>query len=166
MAQFPLLKLFAPILAGSEAIISPSRYFLGRGFHLKSVTPGVYSLKHVVPVNSGMLIDAAAFQTSGGYKEDVRLDFSDFKFIERFKKHYSSFAVIDLHCEQDFSGDKHSDLELTRRRYAFYCEGARNSIEGLTDWLVFPAVALARGLKLAWDFKSTSFFKVYLQYFF
>ncbi len=72
-----------------------------------------------------MLVKLEAFHEVGGYNEKVKLDFSDFQFIERFRKVYKTFYVIDIICEQDFSDDEIS-LPTQAKRFRYYCEGARN----------------------------------------
>ena len=163
--QSPKIKLFAPTLRTQHLIFSPSKYFLKRGFHLKVIKPGIYDLNSIVPVNSGIMIDRIVFGEVGGYKEDVKLDFSDFQFLQRFKKHYRNFAVIDLVCQHGFSNIDLVDIENMEKRYAYYCEGARNSIESPSDRFIFPMISLMRGLKLTLRFKSTTFIKTYLRYF-
>ena len=165
MQQSPKVKLFAPTLRTQHLIFSPSKYFLKRGFHLKVIKPGIYDLNSIVPVNSGIMIDRIVFGEVGGYKEDVKLDFSDFQFLQRFKKHYRNFAVIDLVCQHGFSNIDLVDIENMEKRYAYYCEGARNSIESPSDRFIFPMISLMRGLKLTLRFKSTTFIKTYLRYF-
>lgn len=163
--QSPKIKLFAPTLMTQHLIFSPSKYFLKRGFHLKVITPGIYDLNSIVPVNSGIMVDRIAFGKVGGYKEDVKLDFSDFQFLQRFKKHYRNFAVVDLVCQHGFSDLDLTDIEDMEKRYAYYCEGAKNSIENYSDRLILPLISLMRGLKLTLRFKSMVFIKTYLRYF-
>ncbi len=156
-------KLFVPILKlDNGKIFSPCAYRFKRGFYLDSIEKGIHSLQKLAPVNSGMLIDIDAFFEVGGYNNEVKLDFSDFQFIERFRKRYSEFYVMDVACEQDFS-DGEVSLAGQAHRFGYYCEGARNiEKNGLMDWLQYNAVVFLRAVRLSLRYKDLRFLHVYL----
>src|SRR5690606_3747179 len=139
------LKLFAPILLiRNNVIFSPCKYKMKRGFHLDEITSGRHSLYKVSPVNSGMLISVKEFFAVGGYNEKVKLDFSDFQFIERFRKKNEFFYVVNLICNQDFSNDNPS-VESQVFRFIYYVEGAYYfEKDGLKDKLQFLIVVFLR----------------------
>lgn len=123
----PGIKLFCPILKTQFGQnMSPCLYLHKRGRWVKHLDPGIVNFNtSFSPVNSGMMINLAAFNKAGGYKESVRLDFADFQFIERFKRHFNSFFLLDLVCLQDFSGFE-KKISVLSTRFKFFCEGARN----------------------------------------
>lgn len=161
------IKLFVPILQLSNGkIFSPCTYRFKRGFYLKRISPGIHSLFNLAPVNSGMLIDVNSFYRSGGYNERVKLDFSDFQFIERFRKIHKNFYVLDLVCQQDFSNEKAS-LGSQLSRFVYYCEGARNmEKDTFVDWAQYAIIVLLRSLRLTVRYGKLNFVKVYLNVFF
>jgi len=166
IATHPDIKLVVPILVlGDGKIFSPCRYKFKRGFHLQEIAEGIHSLQHISPVNSGMLIDTTAFFEVGGYNEKVKLDFGDFQFVERFRKHYEDFYVMDIQCQQDFSNDEVAyDSQLTRFKY--YCDGARH-IEKDTLWdsIQYTSIVLIRGLMLTMKYKKNTFMSTYFNTF-
>tara|TARA_R110002126_G_scaffold141128_2_gene285998 strand:- start:2201 stop:3055 length:855 start_codon:yes stop_codon:yes gene_type:complete len=166
LQEFPNVKMIAPLLRLDDGrIFSPFKYSFKRGFHLKSITPGEYSLFKIAPVNSGMFLDLDTFFASGGYNNAVKLDFSDFQFIERFRKLSSTFCLMNLECIQDFS-DNEASFSNQLNRFKFYCEGALEiSKEGITDWLQYVAIVFVRAANLAWRYKNMEFIFVYFNSF-
>ncbi len=164
--QNPNIKLFVPkLFLGNGVLLSPCKYLFKRGFHIKKIGYGLHSLNKISPVNSGMFIEINAFLKVGGYNERVRLDFSDFQFIERFRKVYKEFYVIDIICTQDFSND---DVSISSQigRFKYYCEGAKNvDKEGIWDYLQYAAVVLVRTLKLTGRHKKSIFLQTYFNTF-
>lgn len=162
--QLPDIKLFSPILKlGTGNIFSPCRYYFKRGFGLKNITIGINSFQHISPLNSGMLIDLDSFGATGGYNENVKLDFSDFQFIERFKKMYSYFYVLDLICIQDFSNSE-TDAKKLNSRYMIYCRDAINCDRtSFWDGLEYFIVLFIRANTLAFRTKNPIFYKTLFQ---
>jgi GT2 family glycosyltransferase len=160
------LMLFVPILKLKNGIIfSPCRYRFKRGFFVKEINPGIHNLKSLSPVNSGMLINLNAFNTVGGYNNNVKLDFADFQFIERFKKKYPKFYILDTYCIQDFSNDNVT-YKSQVIRFQFYCEGARNiEKNSLIDWFSYGTFTLFRALKLCIKYKKIIFLNIYFNSF-
>jgi len=160
------IKLFAPILKLRDGkIFSPSRYRFKRGFFIDSINPGIHSLFKLAPVNSGMMINTKAFFEVGGYNEKVKLDFADFQFVERFRKSFTYFFVLNVECEQDFSNEGGS-YESQSTRFIFYCQGARN-IENINiwDWFQYNTVVLIRAIRLTLRFGKPSFLGAYFKNF-
>lgn len=160
------LKLFVPILKLKNGkIFSPCAYKFKRGFYLDTIVKGIHSLQRLSPVNSGMLVDVSAFFEAGGYNQKVKLDFSDFQFIERFRKRYSNFFVMDVDCYQDFSDDEVS-LTSQANRFGYYCEGARYiEKNGFWDWSQYSLVVFLRAFKLVIKYKDLRFIRIYLSTF-
>ncbi len=158
------IHMFVPILMLQNGVVfSPCRYLFKRGFPLKKIAPGIHSFKNYSPVNSGMLVQLKAFFDSGGYKELVRLDFSDFQFVERFRKKSNFFVVIDAVCIQQFSNEETS-VEKLNKRYRFFCEGAKYADRN--NWLdavMYFGVAFMRATTLFMRTKKTVFYKTFLQ---
>lgn len=166
-SQNPEIKLFAPVLRlANGRIFSPFAYKFNRGFHIDTISEGRHSLYKVAPVNSGMMISVKAFIECGGYNEKVRLDFSDFQFIRRFRKRHSEFYVIGISCLQDFS-DNNLLLDDQLRRFRFYCEGALAiEKENTMDKLTYGAIVMVRALNLSFRFKSFKFVALYFRHYF
>jgi GT2 family glycosyltransferase len=160
------VNMFVPILRLKNGkIFSPSRYRFKRGFFVDNMEPGIHSLFNLAPVNSGMLVNVNAFLKVGGYNEKVKLDFADFQFVERFRKAYAEFYVINVECEQDFSDDNVS-LERQQMRFKFYCEGAKNvENKSITDNLQYSIVVLMRALRLSMRFSTISFIGYYFKHY-
>ena len=162
--QHPTISLFVPILKlSSGTILSPSRYRFKRGFAIKEIVLGINSLKQISPVNSGMLINLDAFTKAGGYNEKIKLDFSDFQFIERFKKVSESFYIINMVVLQEFS-DEMTDVIKLNERFAFYCDGAKNCTKhSLMDSLTYFIVVLLRATSLVSRTRNIVFYKTFIQ---
>jgi rhamnosyltransferase len=167
-AETPDCALFAPMLvADGGSLLSPCTYRFKRGFTIadsSQVKPGRQTLINRSLLNSGLLISMDAIERIGGYNPTIRLDFADFDFIERYKKLFNSYVLIDMRCVQSFSGES-TDLAASLRRFAFYCQGARYSIRTPLDALMLALVCLTRGLKLSMRFRTVRFLHMYVCYF-
>lgn len=162
----PDINLFAPVLKLKNGkIFSPSRYRFKRGFYVDKMAAGPQSLFNFAPVNSGIMVKVTAFLEVGGYNEKVKLDFSDFQFIERFRKLHPNFYVMDVECTQDFSDDDGS-FESQSVRFKHFCEGARN-MEGqrIWDWVQYNAVVFIRAIRLTFRFGKFGFIGTYFNNF-
>ena len=161
ISRNPNVKLLAPILLLQNGkIFSPCRYRFKRGFYLNDIQEGLHSLNNLSPVNSGMMVNLEAFEKAGGYNDNVKLDFSDFQFVERFRQFYQEFYVIDERCIQDFSNDEVSPT-VQAKRFEFFCDGARNiEKKGLKDRLLYHLVVLVRSLRLSLRYRSLVFISI------
>lgn len=160
------INLFVPVLKLKKgSIFSPSRYRFKRGFFIDGIKPGAHSLFEYAPVNSGMMVRVEAFQKVGGYNEKVKLDFADFQFVERFRKAYTRFFVLDVECEQDFS-DEESSLQSQSVRFKYFCEGAKNiEDKSIWDWLQYNTVVFIRAVRLTIRFGKPGFIGSYFRNF-
>lgn len=116
--------LCAPILiTKNHSPFSPSQR---EGLRTKalSLSPGVYSLKKYMPVNSGMMIPIDLFKACGGYDDNVRLDFADYVFLSRYKLVDSKFRLMNLIAVQDFSNDE-ADIKKLQHRFLLYLQSAQ-----------------------------------------
>ena len=165
--QNPELKLFVPVLELKNGkIFSPCTYRFKRGFYLNTIKKGTHSLQKLSPVNSGMLINVTTFFKVGGYNEKVKLDFSDFQFIERFRKKHMQFFVVDCIGKQDFSEDNVSQKSQAVR-FGYFCEGAKNiEKHNLWDSLQYHIVVFFRALRLSRRYNDFGFIKTYFGVFF
>lgn len=159
------IKLFAPMLLEGDGLFSPGQYKRRRASRLDHIVPGVYDLRKIIPVNSGLLISKDAFFEAGKYNERVKLDFSDFQFIERFRKKHVSFCVSGAIGYQDFS-DRETDVAKLNLRYSFFCQGAKNfEKENGIARLAYLLLVLRRAVSLANRTKSLVFFKTFFEYY-
>jgi GT2 family glycosyltransferase len=164
LKNYPQIKLFAPVLKlADNRIISPSRYCFKRGFALKEIAPGIHRLKKISPLNSGMLINLEAFRSVGGYNEKVKLDFSDFQFIERFKRRFDQFCVINVIAKHSFS-DIEINTSKLNERFMMYCYGAKNcDRNSFIDRVIYFMVVFFRATNLVYRTKNIVFYKTFIQ---
>lgn len=162
--EYPNESLFTPILKlQNEAIFSPCHYFFKRGFFLKKIKTGVHSLKYLSPVNSGILIKTEEFIKCGGYNEKIRLDFSDFQFIERIRQIRNTFVVIDSIGIQDFS-DKIKDISKISNRFSIYCQSAKEcEKKTFSDSFQYFIVVFLRSISLTLRTKRLIFIKIFIK---
>ncbi len=162
----PEIPVFSPILKTKNGnICSPCVYKWHRGFQPDKIVPGINSLLHYSPINSGMLIQVKVFCEVGGYNENVFLDFSDFQFIERVKKKYNNFYVVDFEAKQDFSNDI-IDPSALIYRYKIYCKCAVGcEKEKFIDKIQYFSIVFARACKLFIRTKKMNFFAVFFKHY-
>lgn len=123
--MYPERQLFAPVLMAGPTIFSPYQFFLKRGTPLSSYETGLNSLRKRGVVNSGMCLRLRDFFACGGYNEKIALDFSDFYFIEQFKRRVSEeLVVFDAICFHSISVKENITLESSYSRYRYYVSGS------------------------------------------
>jgi rhamnosyltransferase len=153
--SFP--TIFAPLLVSNTgSFYSPCQYRFNRGFPLKKATTGLQNNNNISLLNSGLLISIELFQKIGGYNEKLKLDFSDFEFVDRYRKISSYFFIIDSKAIHGFSGDL-DDCETAYKRFDRYCQSIKimNQLDDRS--LVLWYFALLRACKLSIKFKNFRF---------
>lgn len=159
-------KLYAPILKLKNGNpFSPVVYKHKRGY-TKHFEPGEYSLKEISPVNSGLCINLKAFIEVGGYNDEIKLDFADFQFIEKFKARYNKFVLINSIAYQDFSNDE-INFEKSFNRFKFYIDGAKKCLKyNYKDHFMYFYSVLRHTIALSLKFKNFKFIDFFfLNYF-
>lgn len=144
----PNIRLFAPLVQSGEKFMSPSKVHHKHSTLQNSVPTGIVNLREYSPINSGMCINVDAFFECGGYNENVPLDYSDFQFVERFRRHYQFAYIIDKVVKQDFSVFS-DDEASTLKRYAIFCrclKGCERSSLSDNFWYFFTV--LKRGTSI------------------
>ncbi|WP_293912780.1 MULTISPECIES: glycosyltransferase [unclassified Sphingobacterium] len=157
----PTIKLFAPILLSGNVPFSPSNYFLKRGVIWKRARPGIWKLKGKTILNSGVMINIESFFVSGGYNESIRLYFSDFEFLDRFKRIYEYFFVMNIYCYHQLSDIVEVDVKNAKRRFKFYCEGSYLSAHTKLDYCAYFVTVGARACKLSVKYRTFEFCKIF-----
>ena len=106
--------------------ISPTHYRMHTSKICDSAPTGAAKFSDVCPINSGILITVDSFSRVGGYYDDIWLDFSDIAFIEKYKKTYPIFYIMeDVTCLQTFSAME-TDRQKVFSRFCIYLECAHN----------------------------------------
>lgn len=163
ISENPNIKLFAPIHKISDGrYISPTRYICKGSHPVKTLKQGVLKFSKAAPINSGMLINVEAFWNVGGYDECVILDFSDIRFVEKFKKKYDVFfAIKEIVCLQDFSINVVDVRKLLTRFEIFLKCALMCKREHWWDNMGYFIVTVKRALRLSVQCRDVVFIKKY-----
>lgn len=128
-----------------------------------NINPGVYKLGKYDIINSGILIRVTSFVSAGGYKEDVKLDFSDFQFFERLRGKIKSVVILNINCMQDFSNYEQDKGKLVNR-FRIYCENAVNfESDRLNVYAKITYLVIKHTLSLSIRCRSLIFIKILLK---
>ncbi len=160
----PKINLFAPQLKLYNGVqFSPIRYFLKKGHPCTLDKNKAYSLKKYSPVNSGLAIKVNEFSLSGGYVDNVKLDFADFQFNERFRKRNDVFFLLDAIGVQNFSNDE-ENLQKLANRFTIFLDCAR-ACEKTTvcDYIGYFYATSRHCYGLVRKTKKIKFLKIYFQ---
>ena len=137
--------IYAPVItdALSCKVYSPSymKYFVGKVSNIRDVSyREVYSLSNKSVINSGLLIPLEIYNKIGGYNSNIKLDFSDIYFIEKYKKINEKIILLDCYIKHSLSGDEGLNIDAEMKRFPYYCNGAIELTKSLnisTLWTVF-----------------------------
>lgn len=159
----PNIPVFSPILKTKNNVIcSPCRFKFHRGFTPDHVPLGLVHFRDYAPINSCMLVSTEKLLSVGGYNEGAYLDFSDFQFIERLKKKYLEFFVVDFIALQDFSNDT-KDISALKKRFEIYCKCARAcEKDNVLDLFQYFLIVFFRMGKLTLRTRSFGFIKTFI----
>lgn len=157
-------SLVAPILVSTNGIIySPCNYFFKRGFPMKSIEIGLVKARRKSLLNSGLLISMDIFEKVGGYNEKLKLDFSDFEFLDRYRKISDQFFIINTECIHELSSNE-EDMRLSITNFTRYCKGLKIYIVADFDSFCLLCITLIRACKLSFRFRSIDFISVFCRY--
>lgn len=155
------IKLFVPYLKSGEINFSPSKYYFSRGFIWKKPLPGIHSFKNKMLLNSGIFVNLDAFKSVGGYNEKVKLYFSDFEFINKFKKKYNIFYLVDFVCKHELSDVVKVDIDAAKKRFYYYCEGGYQSSISKFNFMQLFITIFLRSMKLSLKYRNFVFLKIF-----
>jgi GT2 family glycosyltransferase len=113
------IQIAAPIIMNGDHIFSPSKYRNYRSINLRAVNEFQLDLRNHTCINSGLLIHTSLFFQSGGYNNDLRLDFCDHEFIRRVSKYADKLVVLPVKLKQSFSTEVNS-LDKAVFRYKIF----------------------------------------------
>ncbi len=125
----PDIQLLVPVMKDTGGIVSPFHFYLGRGFRLNRIEPGIHWLSKKKVINSGLMISLSLFEQSGGFDEQFGLDFSDLAFIQKISPHKSSFFVIDSTGRHSLSSDERHSIDETLARFQLFCQASNTFSE-------------------------------------
>ncbi len=154
--------VFVPKIQDEKGLLSPFKYTFGRGKRIVA-DQEKYSLKDFRFVNSGMLINCDAFTMSGGYDEEIPLDFSDIAFGETLKKITGHFILIKATLSHSFSGNIRQQLPEALIRFHFFCRGAFTMGKKFGPLYLYYIRAFFRAARLSWVYKNPVFLKIFFQ---
>ena len=165
IAAHPETDMIAPrhMVSGGK-YLSPTHYRM-KTSHLQDSAPtGTVAFKDACPINSGLLVSVKSFIKAGGYDEPVWLDFSDIRFIEKYRKHYSTFYVMpDLVCQQGYSG-LDTDPEKVFHRFCIYLQcAAAYPRDSWTDTLALTVTTLRPTLSHTIRQRTLRYLKAYFE---
>lgn len=150
-------SLFAPTLLDNRGIISPYKLGKTSGKRLKGIEPGQKVLSELNAVNSGLLILGRVFEQTGGYSEQLPLDFSDVDFFQRLKKNIPFMIVVDATCRHQLSSSEKQTLASALSRFRIYLHGARVMAREERSGFRYFSRAAMRSIKLSFQYGSPRF---------
>lgn len=164
LSEYPLEAFFVPQLIDNRGIISPFKFGMGNGIRINSVMGGVHFFYNHQFVNSGLIISVNAYNNSNGYDEDFPLDFSDFAFIERVRRNYSSFVLAPVTAQHSLSSSFGRIMQDDLKRFGHLIRSAKLFREKYhaNNWLIVGR-PLLRALKLSIQYRSILFLTKYFQ---
>lgn len=164
--QHPNIKLFAPpILIGNQYYISPLRTKYHMAKRSTSVPCGENRLAEYTLINSGMMINIKAFFDVDGYNEKVRIDYSDYQFIERFCRKYDKFFILNSICYQEFSNIVQSPQQKLHR-YISFCDSIKNCEKSTyIDKVIYLYIVVKRMITLIFRTRTLKPIATFIKYY-
>lgn len=158
VSENPFFEVAIPKISVNGNIISPAKYINYRSYLLPEVIENtMLSAENVSWINSGMLINTRSFIKSGGYNEEIQLDFSDHWYIGKLKKQgLKQVFILPLTLIQNLSAYTNS-LSQDITRYKFFLRDLKGYRKKKNTLIIFFNVDLPRLMSLSWKHKSIKF---------
>jgi hypothetical protein len=71
------------------------------------------------------MVPVSIYKEIKGFDENIKLDFSDIYFIEKYKEKNENIILVDVELIHSLSGDEGKDFDKEIHRYKYYCNGAK-----------------------------------------
>ena len=159
----PKSEVYAPILCQEKnnICLSPSGYSLKRGFPIKFPKKyGVQSLDGKTLLSSGLLISLNTFSKLDGYNINLKLDFSDFYFIDKLREFSNEFFLLNIRCYHGLSRSEETDKRGSVSRFMIYCDAKNYFANNIMEYWIICFYATIRAMKLSMNYKSLVFFVI------
>lgn len=160
--------LYAPVVIDPDGlkIYSPAylKCFVGK-VQIKNdfMYKQVYNLQGKSVINSGLMVPLSLFEKIGGYNENLKLDFSDIYFIEKYKALNSKIILVNVELKHSISGDEGMNFHREFLRFKYYCSAARETGRALNTFIFWSP--FRRFLRLTLKYRSLKFIKVFFDYY-
>lgn len=166
--EYGVSYLYAPVVcnAAKTKVYSPAfiNHFVGKAQAFESfVFSEEYNLNGMSVINSGLMIPLVMFEKIGGFNEKLKLDFSDYYFIEKYKALNKNIILVAVYLKHSISGDEGKNFAQEYNRFRYFCYGARelSSLLGVLLWWA----PFRRLLRLILKYKSLKFIPIYYSHF-
>lgn len=149
--------LYASIVTGKGKIYSPCIEKKNKNLCQdmnKFKYEEIYDLKGKSLINSGLMIPTSLAQKVGFYNEKIKLDFSDFYFIEKYKQLKGQVVLINTCLTHSISGDEGKNKSKELARFRYYCNGAREFKKSFKYYSRTNRLVIYRTLRLILKYKS------------
>lgn len=166
--EFGTSYVYAPIVKNGVRIYSP--YIEGKFKNFPQNTNDfnydkIYNIEGKSLINSGMMIPLDIISDIGPFKEDIKLDFSDTYFVEKYKKKFNEVILMDILLEHELSGDEGKNKEKELFRFKYYCNGAKVFKKTTSNMKRVNRLAFFRMLRLITKYKTLVPISIYRDYF-
>lgn len=120
------------------------------------------NLKNKTIINSALLIPLNIYKKIGGYNELIKLDFSDFFFIKKYKSYKKESILLPFLIEHSISGDGSMKDFQEKIRFDTYLEGGRHLYHSYPSTTLFIDIFL-RSLKLSLKYKKLYYINAFFK---
>jgi GT2 family glycosyltransferase len=166
MNFFTQEHLFVPRLVDRGLQLSPCRYYFAKGFpYKKELTNGVYSIARKNLLNSCICIRLDVFLQLGGYFENIPLYYSDFVFIDKYRKYFKTFVLIDASIQHKMAALS-TNLEQRVKTYELFCIGAKGAAKAQPKYRFYYFINTSlRGFVLILRNRKIAFLRAFIRNF-
>ena len=163
---FPQEHIFVPRLFDNGIQLSPCKYYFARGFpYKKEQVSGLHSIEKKNLLNSCLCVRLDVFLQLGGYSENVPLYYSDFVFIDKYRKYFKTFVLIDVSVQHKMAAIS-TNTEQMVKTFELFCIGAKYAGKAQQKYKFYYFIySLLRTFLLMFRYKKTVFFTIFIRNF-
>lgn len=167
MGKYKDEYIYSSIITGKDKIYSPCIEKANRNVcqNDKDLSyQEVYNIENKSLINTGIMIPIKIINEIGAFNENIKLDFSDTYFIEKYKRFKKEIILVDVKINHSISGDEGKNKEKEINRFKYYCNGGkefkRNYSYNRTDRLI-----IFRMIRLTLKYKTFIPIKIFKEYY-
>lgn len=159
--------IYSSIIIGKNKIYSPCIEKTNRNICQKNNEFSymeIYNIENKNLINTGTMIPIKIVNQIGGFNENIKLDFSDTYFIEKYKKFKKEIILVNVKINHSISGDEGKNKEKEINRFKYYCNGGKE-FKKKYSYNRIDRLIIFRMMRLVLKYKTFIPIKVFKEYY-
>lgn len=159
--------LYSSIIIGKDRIYSPcieKKYRNVWQSLNKFSYEEIYNIENKSLINTAIMIPIKIIDKIGGFNENIKLDFSDAYFIEKYKSLKKEIVLVNVKINHSISGDEGKSKKKEIDRFKYYCNGGKEFKKNYS-YNRIDRLIIFRMIRLVLKYKTIIPIKIFREYY-